>query len=93
MTKYSRTLEVESYDDLRERIPSSGLFEMTDCTLQVWCPLESDTSEVERMVNLVESMVHVADVEIGSRIEDITSEKYRVVITEIKNDIRKKYLR
>lgn len=93
MTKYSRTIEVESYDDFREKIPSSGLFEMTDCTLQVWCPIESDTSEVERMVNLVESMVHVTDVEIGSRIEDLNSEKYRVVITEIKNDIRKKYLR
>jgi len=93
VTAYSRTMEVDSYDDLRERIPSSGLFEMTDCTLQVWCPLDSDTSEVERMVTLVESMVHVTDVEIGSRIEDLSTVKYKVVITEIKNDIRKKYLR
>jgi hypothetical protein len=93
MIKNTRTMEVESYEDFRDRIPSSGLFDMTDCTLEVWCPLESDVAEVQRMVTLVESMVHVTDVEIGSRTEDLLSDKYSVVITEIKNDIRKKYLR
>ena len=93
MIKNTRTMEVKSYEDFRDRIPGSGLFEMTDCTLEVWCPLESDVAEVQRMVTLVESMVHVTDVEIGSRTEDLLSDKYSVVITEIKNDIRKKYLR
>jgi hypothetical protein len=93
MIKNTRIMEVESYEDFRDRIPHSGLFEMTDCTLEVWCPMESDVAEVQRMVTLVESMVHVTDVEIGSRTEDLLSDKYSVVITEIKNDIRKKYLR
>lgn len=93
MIKNIRTIEVESYEDFRDRVPNSGLFEMTDCTVKVWCPLDSDVREVEKMVNLVESMIHVMVVEVGSRIEDTDSEKYRIVITEIKNDIRKKYSR
>lgn len=89
----ARTLNVKSYEDFRDRLSTSGLFDMMDCTVQIWCPESSDVDEVDRMVRLIESMVHVADVQIGSEIEDMISESYRVVITEIKNDIRKKYPR
>jgi hypothetical protein len=66
---------------------------MTDCSVEIWCPEHSDTDEIDRMVRLIESMVHVTDVQIGSEIEDLTREDYRVIITEIKPDIRKKYSR
>lgn len=89
---YTKIISVSTYDDFREMLPSSGVFDMTDCSIQIWCPQESDTKEVERMVHLVESMVHVTDVQIGSRIEDMAEDKYSVVITEIQNNIRNKYL-
>lgn len=88
-----RTLRVQTYDDFRDSLPDSGVFSMTDCKLEIWCPEHSTTDEVQRMVTLLESMVHVTDVVIGSDIENLASEEYRVVIKEVPNDIRKKYAR
>ena len=42
------------------------------------------------MVSLVESMVHVTDVRIGSDVENLTSDNYRVVIIEDNNHVGKK---
>jgi hypothetical protein len=86
----SRTLSVTNYDDFREILPTSGLFDMTDCAVEIWCPEHAETDEVQRMVSLIESMVHVTDVRIGSDIENLTSEDYRVVLIEDNNNIGKK---
>lgn len=85
-----RTITVHDYDDFRDSLPSSGLFEMTDCSLEIWCPEQSQIEEVQRMVSLVESMVHVTDVRIGSDVENLTSDNYRVVIIEDNNHVGKK---
>lgn len=71
-------------------LPTSGLFDMTDCSVEIWCPEASEIEEIQRMVTLIESMVHVTDVRIGSDMQNLTSDDYRVVITEDKNDIGKK---
>lgn len=76
-----------NYDDFREMLPNSGLFEFTDCAIEIWCPEFAQAEEVQRMVSLVESMVHVTDVRIGSDIENLISEDYRVIFIEDKNDI------
>lgn len=90
MPKPVRTLIVDDYEDFRDRIATSGVFEMMDCTVQVWCPEESDVDQVGRMIRLVESMVNVTDVQIGSRVEDLTTSTYSVVLTQVETDIRKK---
>lgn len=89
----AHTIRVKTYDDFRDSLSTSGVFDMTDCKVEIWCPEIAQVEEVERMVTLIESMVHVNDVKIGSTIEDLVSEDYRVVITEVPNDIRKKYAR
>lgn len=71
-------------------LPNSGLFDMTDCAVEIWCPEAAEIEEIQRMVSLVESMVHVTDVKIGSDIENLASDDYRVVLIEDKNDITKK---
>jgi hypothetical protein len=86
----SRTITVSDYDDLRESLPNSGLFEMTDCAIEIWCPEFAKANEVQRMVTLLESMVHVTDVRIGSDIENLTSESYRVVIIDEDGKLNKK---
>jgi hypothetical protein len=86
----ARTIKAKNYDDFRDSIPTSGIFEMTDCSVEIWCPELSEVEEVQRMVTLIESMVHVTDVRIGSDIENLTSDDYRVVIIEDKNDISRK---
>ena len=90
MTSKARTLKVKNYDDFRDMLPNSGLFDMTDCSVEIWCPEASEIEEIQRMVALIESMVHVTDVKVGSDIENLISSDYRVVITEDKNDIGKK---
>lgn len=90
---YKKTITAENYDVFRDQVPSSGLFEMTDCEVEIWCPQESDVKEVQRMVKLLESMVHVTDVRIGTTIEELNSEKYRIVITEASPVGRKKFNR
>lgn len=78
----SRTLTVKTYDEFRDTLPFSGVFEMTDCSVEIWCPELAEAQEVERMVALIESMVHVTDVRVGSSIEDLVSDDYRIVISE-----------
>lgn len=77
-----RTMHVKDYEDFRDALPTSGIFDMTDCALEIWCPELAEAGEVERMVHLVESMLHVTDVRVGSSIEDFISDEYKVVITE-----------
>jgi len=92
MTK--RTLTVKTYEDFLENLPTSGLFEMTDCAVEIWCPEFAQADEIQRMVSLLESMVHLTDVKIGSDIENLLSENYRVVLIEDSTSLgRSKYTR
>lgn len=89
MTKRNIIL-ADNYDDFRDLLPSSGIFEYTDCAVEIWCPLNSDIDEINRMVHLLESMVHVTDVKIGSDTENLISDTYRVVVIEDGNTIANK---
>lgn len=88
MAVTTQTLTVRSYEDFLDALPTSGVFEMTDCTVEIWCPELAEVQELERMVRLIESMIHVTDVQVGSQIEDMASDDYRVVITQ-KSDGRR----
>lgn len=94
LTQNTRTFTVHDYDDFRDSIPTSGLFEMTDCAVEIWCPEIAETDEIQRMVTLLESMVHVTDVKIGSDIQNLTSDDYRVVLIEDNDNVaRKRFIR
>lgn len=82
MPQVVRTINAKTYDDLRDSLPSSGVFDMTDCIVEIWCPEISEVSEIQKMVTLIESMVHVNDVRVGSRVEDFISDEYQIVVTE-----------
>jgi len=86
----SRTITVKTYDEFRDTVPFSGVFEMTDCSVEIWCPELAEVDEVGRMVALIESMVHVTDIRVGSSIEDFASDDYRVIISEQPDKLAKK---
>lgn len=91
MPSYSKTLKVSDYDEFRDVIPTSGVFDMLDCQVEVWCPLESDVKEVQKMVTLLESMVHVTDVAISSHVQETAEmDHYRIVVTETSSETPKK---
>ena len=85
----TRTLTVKTYEDFLDNIPTSGLFEMTDCAVEIWCPEFAQADEIQKMVSLLESMVHLTDVRIGSDTENLTSDDYRVVLIEDSNTLGK----
>jgi hypothetical protein len=78
----TRTMSVKNYEDFLDSLPTSGVFDMTDCTVEIWCPELAEAAELERMVRLIESMVHVTDVRVGSKIEDMAADDYTVVVTQ-----------
>lgn len=82
MALFSKTLKVLNYDDLRDSLPSSGLFEMTDCAVEIWCPEIAEVEEIQRMTSLIESMVHVTDVKVGSDVDNLVEDVYRIVLIE-----------
>lgn len=90
----TKTLRVKNYDELRDKLPTSGLFEMSDCEVEIWCSLDSDTVEIARMTNLIESMVHVVDVRVGSEVESMNEEIYKIILSEPpQKSIRERYFR
>ena len=82
MGLYTKTLKVSNYDELRDKMAHSGVFDMQDCAVEIWCPEKSETTEIERMTNLIESMVHVIDVKVGSGIENLAEDYYTVIFTD-----------
>ena len=85
----TKTLNVKDYDELRDVLPTSGVFDMLDCALEIWCPEAAQAAEIERMTKLVESMVHVTDVRVGSSIENLSSDSYVIKVTETPQRIPK----
>jgi hypothetical protein len=79
-------LRVTSADDLRDMLPVCGVFEMNDCIVSIDCPLDSEAEEVRKMVNILESVIHVVDVKVVGAIEHDGLE-YLVHITEVPVDV------
>ncbi len=79
----SRTLEVHSADEFRELLPTSGVFDMLDCKVELICPPAAQTEEVERMVTLIESMINVVDVNVVGVPRSEAEETYLITITDV----------
>ena len=82
-TAESRTLEVHSADEFREMLPTSGVFEMLDCSVELICPPGAETEEIEKMVTLIESMINVTDVRIVGVPRYEAEETYVITITDV----------
>lgn len=81
MEKNQTVIKVRDYDDLRDKISQSGLFDLLDCDVEIWTPIDSDIKEIQRMVTLIESMINVTDIRISAKADE-TADDYRVVVTE-----------
>lgn len=81
-----KTLNPKDPNDFREKLPRSGVFEMLDCEVEIYCPELASTEDIQKMVNTIESMINVVDVRISSTPEKLHSETYQVIITEIEGE-------
>jgi hypothetical protein len=78
-----RILTVTSSDELRDALPESGIFDMLDCEVELLCPPTAPTSEIEKMVTIIESMINVTDVRVTGvpRFED--EQTYKITIQDV----------
>jgi hypothetical protein len=82
-SRNQRTLTVSSSDELRDALPGSGIFDMLDCEVELLCPPTAATSEIEKMVTVIESMINVTDVRVTGvpRFED--EQTYTITIQDV----------
>ena len=84
MTKaLQKTLSPRDADEFRDLLPSSGVFEMLDCEVEIYCPEAATTDEIQRMVTTLESMINLIDVRISATPETLQNENYKVIITQV----------
>lgn len=80
-------LLVNDANQLRDSLPLSGLFEMTDCAMEIGCGDYADMEEMNKMFDLVKSTIHIVNTAIVS---DDDVENYRVTFHEIDTPIKRK---
>jgi hypothetical protein len=56
---------------------------MLDCKVELVCPPTAETGEVEKMVNLIESMINVVDVQVVGVPRSESDETYLITITDV----------
>lgn len=79
----TRILKPVNADDFRDKLPGSGVFEMMDCEVEIYCPELAEAEDVQKMVNTIESMINVVDIRITSTPETLHSPTYQVIIKEV----------
>ena len=85
----TRILEVRSADEFRDLLPSSGVFDMLDCDVELICPPTAQTSEIEKMVTLIESMINVVDVRVVGVPRSEAEQTYLITITNVSLEVAK----
>lgn len=80
MTAKSVTLRVESFDELRDSLHQTGLFDMSDCIVEITCSMDSSVNEVQKMFNFIKTTINVVDTSV---ITDEETHDYRVQLREV----------
>jgi len=78
-----KTLNPKDADEFRDMLPSSGVFEMLDCEVEIYCPEVATTEELQKMVTTLESMINLVDVRISATPETLQNGIYKVIITQV----------
>jgi hypothetical protein len=73
-------LHVETVEEFRECMPSSGLFDMLDCALEIRSNALAEIDDIDLLVKLVESAINVIDVRISA---DYDTEGFDIRIIEV----------
>ena len=77
------TIETTSYEEFRDNIHLTPLFDMLDCAVEIVASPVSAVEEIDKIVTLIESMIHVIDVRITSEVD---SEDFLIKLTPVANN-------
>ncbi len=79
MTK-NVTLRVENFEELRDSLHQTGLFDMADCIVEISCNLNGSVNEVEKMFSFIKTTINVVDTTV---ITDNEIEDYKIQLREV----------
>jgi hypothetical protein len=74
------TVNVENFDDLRDSVHQTGLFDMSDCIVEITCSMDQPVSEVQKMFSFIKTTINVIDTVV---ISDELTEGYTVQLREV----------
>lgn len=74
------TLRAETASELVDALPLSGLYDLYDCTLELFCYADASVEDVDFIRRSIEAAINVADVVITSTPDTYG---YKAVISEI----------
>ena len=92
-SRVQRILTVADSDELRDALPESGIFDMLDCEVELLCPPTAATSEIEKMVTVIESMINVTDFRVLGIPRSEEEQSYILTITNVPLEIAKKRIK
>jgi hypothetical protein len=61
MTTKAVTIEVVDFDDLRDSLHQTGLFDMSDCIVEITCSMDRPVAEVQKMFSFIKTTINVVD--------------------------------
>jgi hypothetical protein len=73
-------LKATSVEELREALPSSGLFELQDCDLDIHCYAGATVEDLDLIRSIIEGAINVRDIRITASFE---IEGYEIKIKEV----------
>jgi hypothetical protein len=54
-------INVNNPDELREELPSSGIFELFDCRVHIDAPGLANEEDVAKMISIIKSVINVTE--------------------------------
>lgn len=73
-------IETTSYEEFRDNIHLTQMFDMLDCTVEIVASPIGSVEDIDRIISLIESMINVVDVRVTSH---VTSEDFLITLTPV----------
>jgi hypothetical protein len=63
-------LKVDSYEELRDALPSSGLFDIFDCSVELKCSESAPATEIDKMFGIIRSTINIVKTRVVSSYDE-----------------------
>lgn len=73
-------IQTTSYEEFRDNIHQTQLFDMLDCTVEIDASPIGSVEDLDRIISLIESMINVVDVRVTSHVD---SEDFVITLTPV----------
>lgn len=82
MSNKKVTILVQDFEEFRDSINQTGVFEMSDCNIEIFCNTGRSIKEIQKIIDFTSSAINVIESSVISS-EDEDENTYTIVISEI----------